>query len=377
MSSVRELLTHASRYALLAVFGAVLLVGSLLLTSYPGLGGMAAVLGAVLTGYLISLVLFFRTDEDLRGLKTILIGAISGTTLAQSKEIVQRISFHFGKLSSVASDEVYRSRLFFFAVSGGLLGLASGYFATRFDLEPLLAKRDAALKALDQLPDTAALSSITLLGTDEMWPELEGKVPDVQTLDALAKKDWREHAPNDALRAAAAFFAAKRWKDVLNAVGPALRAAEPPSISGFDLYVGALSRDLREISGEPLHKVKAISSRLLAYWPDSFLVNLDLGYLYLYVPRSWQLAEHYTQRALTVRPDSGAASLNLACALAQKIRDTQLASDVDVERIIACLDVMFASYPDARAKYNAEGDFNVEPLQKHPKFAAWLQAKGS
>jgi hypothetical protein len=43
-----------------------------------------------------------------------------------------------------------------------------------------------------------------------------------------------------------------------------------------------------------------------------------------------------------------------------------------VDEITSALDVLSGVNGQAASKFNAEGDFNVDLLQEHPKFKAWL-----
>jgi hypothetical protein len=111
---------------------------------------------------------------------------------------------------------------------------------------------------------------------------------------------------------------------------------------------------------------------MLTYWPGSFLVNLDAGYLYLYAQGKAELAAFYSRRALEQRPHSGPANYNLACALAQSY-GTIPPNDEQVKQLVFHLEKYLAREPFQVAQLNVQGDFQY--ALQNPTFAAWLDTR--
>jgi hypothetical protein len=266
----------------------------------------------------------------------------------------------------------YLAQIFFLGVASGLLGFLGGFLLVRVGgLEGVIA--DEQRRLAERLKGVPEVPQVPLPEMDEFWPQFEA--PDDAVVEALTKTDWSKAPASDALRAAAVFFAKQRWDDVIKALGPQISTGDQPSPMAFDLYLGAAvsKNNGKPFASDQAHKLDGFSSRMLTYWPDSFLVNLDVGFLNLYLPNHADFAVHYAMRALAVRPDSGAANLNLACALAQGLAGQGL-PDEDIDKVIAALEQYLRVSTDGLAKLNKEGDFD-DLETRSPRFADWLQRK--
>jgi len=94
--------------------------------------------------------------------------------------------------------------------------------------------------------------------------------------------------------------------------------------------------------------------------------------LHLYISGQADLAVHYLRRAVGVRPESKAANLNLATALAQR-HGASAPPDV-VNEIIDHLTISAGGTKPDPQKFNKEKDFDA--LLQNPQFATWARGSG-
>jgi len=340
--------------------------------SLTRLDNLTFVCGGLLAGFLLALVLFLNFDEDMKGLKTLLVGAVSGLTLTNARPILEKVSRHYSLLTAQSPQDRWLGFLTFLSLTSGLLGFVGGFLVIRLRLEGAFASaRSAVGRYLDSAPDPPSLPWVE---AREFWLEKPGEMPDAKTLAKITNvKDWSALPPEQATRAGGVLLKAKRHEAAFAALKAAL-ASEPPSPAAFDFYAAALAETAsgKFFDEATLRDVERTVARMLTYWPDSYLVNVDAGYLYLYASGKARLARHYSERALNVRPNSKSASFNLACALAAEL-GPRAPTDEEVKPIVRALDIALSQAPGWVERIEKEDDFVFAKQNK--AFADWLSER--
>jgi hypothetical protein len=347
------------------LLAAAILAAAMLMPGGRAVQAAAFVLAPEVLGYLAALILFVGIDDDMRSLRTLVLGTVSGTALINTRDIVASLDEQFRALASS-----WLAGLYFLAIGGAIVGFVAGYMHARLWIEPDLTVMKIGLERTRAL--VPEVPSLPWPEFSEDWPALAGGMPDEKVLAEVKQvQDWSKVPAPDAIRAAAVMLLAGDVDIALRASAAAMTVAEPPSPSAFDLYAAALVKKhgAQRLPDESVRELERHLARMLTYWGSSFLVLLDAGFVYLYVAGQAALAEHYTRRALALRPNSPAANLNLACALAQTIGQ-RVPADREVTPIIEALDRFLAAKPRALdGRFLREGDFAY--VMQNATFAGW------
>lgn len=335
--------------------------------------GFAITTSCLVVGFTLALVLFLNVDDDMKSIKTLVVGALSGTTLIKAESILEVLKYRYHQAFTQGEGSSL-SLVFFLGFSTALLGFVSGFFWVRLGgLAKEVARANSEVQTI--------LAKVPLVPTLP-WPEFREefisapeKLPDEKELNRLANiGDWSSVPPSEMIRAGAALLAKKRPEEALKPLRYALAHVEPPSPMAFDLYAAALV-DSHARAWLPEDKVREFEreiARMLTYWPGSFLVNLDAGYLYLYARGKAELAAFYSRRALEQRPQSGSANYNLACALAQSYGTTP-PNDEQVKQLVSYLEKYLVREPSQVAQLSLQEDFQY--VRQNQTFAAWLDSR--
>lgn len=330
---------------------------------------------AAIAGFTLALILFMSFDDDLKSLKALLVGALSGTTLIKAQVIFDSVRVRFSGLET--ADTRKSSIVFFLSIFSLLFGFVGGFFVIRLGLQRAVAEATSAIKRL-----VAALPELPTLPWPELredFPRIDGELPSDDVIAKLAAiEDWTTSTPNEAIRAGAVLLLGEKPEAALRPLRHALATADLPSPLAFDLYATAFVDTYampEYLEDTRVREFEKEVARMLSYFPQSFLVNLDVGYLYLYVRgvEYANLALLYTRRALDQRPQSAPANYNMACALAARIRESIGASpsDADIQEIIDHLEKYISREPQNAKTLNSQHDF--DQLLQNEHFKAWFQ----
>jgi hypothetical protein len=308
-------------------------------------------------------VLLFTQDADLRIYKQAVVGIATGAGAVKIGELLdlirQRVAWAH---ESVGSNRALGVG-FFLNAATAIIGAHVGFLLVRFWLDRAIAEEKLNLDTL-----VSGVKAPEGLPWNEAKKTTGSALPEAHLKQLEHISDWTDVPGPTATRAGQALLQEGRAEQALAPLEYAVMNIEPPSPEAFDLFAAALAQAARyrDIDGD---RAERAIGRMLTYWDCSYLVNLDIGYLYLYVPGRADLAAHYSRRALKIRPRSPSASLNLACALAAQVGAQP--DEAKVDEITRLLDVSLTAKPLVLGTFDAQGDF--DELKKVPRFADWLR----
>jgi hypothetical protein len=177
---------HHYVYAITAVLTVLSFLGAGVSLAWPKATPFAAGLGiataAHVAGFLLALILFVNVDASLRGMRTAVVGALSGTGLVKAEKIAGYVSLQFAALGS--ADTRATAGLFFLGVGAGLLGIVGGFAAIRLGFETEIANLGLPL---------ARVRDATVQHAPGSLPA-GGDTPEVANGEAKASQEPRPHA---------------------------------------------------------------------------------------------------------------------------------------------------------------------------------------
>jgi hypothetical protein len=334
-------------------------------------------------GLALACIAFVSVDDDMRALRNLLLGALSGLGIASWNSGLEMLRRYWNYLDDVPGEQdvVRLGRLFFFAIAVTLWSVVAGWRIVRSYLERTLVLEGNEIKRLlaaRRTIDRPTLGRLAAGAPDDVPPNLLAKL--------VAVEDWSTLDVEEVVASAELLVQSKKYPQAMRAAAYAITVGEPPSQGAFEALCMAIcqpKQDVVEATKRPVYMTpeeqrtyEAALTRMLAYYRESWLIHLCAGWATLFIEGKEDEAREHSEKARMLDPQQPYAYLNAASAIACKASRTGTLDAADETALLDYLRRYLSLYqgPDARPHLkNVDPDYDFVRA-KSAQVAAFFDA---